>query len=267
MGATKPTARPDAVSKALTQIRNGGITRTRSPSSNPSKQSIIDLTKAVHHASTNAQHTNITDPGQRSSIPEEVQENVYLVMLDQMLYEDPYHGDERTEVFAVCADLEEANKQARRCLDVEIGESIEWEEYDEKVERDGTVYIQARGGEGEDMVVRIEKKTQKRKALASKSSETKAHMVLQIYIVLAETRKDVCGSNEEGEIESVEVQAVFQDLAAAMTYMRELVESETEDREDLKIEEFVDGGLPWMRTTDLEEGAMSVYKIVKQRLM
>lgn len=81
-------------------------------------------------------------------------QEVYLVMLDCT---NPEFGDD-TECFAVCADLEEANRQARTCLQTKCGAGNDWTEYIEEVEEDGYVRVEASGFQDEDFVVRIVKK-------------------------------------------------------------------------------------------------------------
>lgn len=67
-----------------------------------------------------------------------VEEDIYLIMLD---HTNPDLGEETTTVLAVCDSLEEANRQARTCLEAEYGGGLDWEEYNEDVEVDGSVRI------------------------------------------------------------------------------------------------------------------------------
>ncbi|KAK4691347.1 hypothetical protein P7C71_g5633, partial [Lecanoromycetidae sp. Uapishka_2] len=260
MGATKPTAQPNLAPRNLTQVRDGGVKKHRNPGNSASIQKAIDLTDPGSEHPTSATVPMLSNPEDTPSTAEWV----YLVILDNT---NPDNGETDTNVFAVCADLTEANDEARQCLDVEYGEGFAWEDYKETIGRDGTFHITARGGEGEEMTVQIVKKLQMRKNAPPTSTKPKVQAVTHVYIVLAETRKDVCGSNEDGEIEDIEVQAVFENLAAAESCLRGQVESNNEDRDDLETEEFEVGGLLSIRTTDLGEGAMSLYRIVKQPLI
>ncbi len=75
-------------------------------------------------------------------------ENVYVVTCDQ----NSEHG-ELTEVLRVYKSLPSANQYALTYLEEEHG--VEWDEYEEETSSNGTAYVCAVGGEGEEFEVRV----------------------------------------------------------------------------------------------------------------
>lgn len=177
--------------------------------------------------------------------------------------------DDEKDILKLFPDLEEANKEARRYLQAEHGSDVEWDRYDENIEADGSVQIEASGFEAEDFVVRVEKKIMKRKMCSNHATaEVKptTGSLKHVYIVTLESRKNVCGSNEDGDIDSVEIQGTYRKPGDANNKVRSLVEEKTEDSLDLECNESEKNGLLHMSVLDMGEEEMPIYDVEKQRV-
>ncbi|MCJ1460025.1 hypothetical protein MMC28_010404 [Mycoblastus sanguinarius] len=186
----------------------------------------------------------------------------YVVMQTHRLNEI---NEDETQVIAVCSDLADANQTARRCLKDQFGSGM-WDEYDEDVTQDGRVEVNAHGFEDEDFHIWIEKKAQKSGTGPSKPETTKVDGSLVVYVVTRERRTNVCGSNEEGEIECVDIEGVFKDLTFANACVRRPAEQNEEDGEYEIDERVEDGGRLQMEMRDMIEGTMFRFGVVQQVL-
>lgn len=192
-------------------------------------------------------------------------EVVYLVIVD---HTHPYI-EATTTIFALCPDLEAANGEARRYLNSKSGPDVDLDDFDEWIDADGSVRIRASAFEADNFVVRVEKRRMKRKMHPNRATgelKPKTEPLKYVYIVKAETRKHVCGSNEEGEIDFVEIQGTYRKLGDANNKIRSLVEEQTEDRLDLECNESEENGLLHMSVLDMGEEEMSIYDVEKQRV-
>lgn len=175
-------------------------------------------------------------------------------------------GLDDTDVIASCSSLGEANWIAHQCLEDQLGFGIEWDEFEEHLDDRGCVSVKAKRFEYEKFEVWIKIKSQERRAATASREPRKGDQVDYVYIVRTEFRNNVCGSNEEGEIETVDIDTAFKELEAANAHVRSSVEESTEDREELEVTESSAGGLLRMDVLDLNEGEMTVYEVVQQRV-
>lgn len=152
MGVTKPSLPRNDSSVVLSKVRDGRIAKPEEPIPPFSYPAIIDQPAGPNPASSH--HTN-KDYREVEDI------EVYMVMVEHKVQ----YLDAENDIFKLCPDLEEANGEARRYLEEheDYGPDVEWDEYQETVEADGRIQLEAAGGEGENFMIRVEKKVMKRK--------------------------------------------------------------------------------------------------------
>ena len=150
MGATRPKIEPASSSRLPSAVTNGAI---RKPSATTSQSNAIARKAATHIIDL----TRELEPTLSSKLSYET------VFSASVTHTVPYFGDETSSI-GVYDTVEDANKAARTYLDGEYGEGIEWDEYEDDVDKDGCVHINAKGFESETFDVDVEmKKLQKRK--------------------------------------------------------------------------------------------------------
>lgn len=69
---------------------------------------------------------------------------------------------------------------------------------------------------------------------AGRKAKTRIESLKYVYVVKFEHRNNVCGSNEYGEIESVDIDNAFKNLEDAEEHVRSMAEEKMEDGEDLE---------------------------------
>lgn len=256
MGASKSPVPQDTSSDVLSKVRDGRIAKPQKPVTPLQYPDPIELAIAPEAASS--KHAN-EDHGQFEDI------EVYMVMVEHRVQ----YLDDDNEILKLCPNLGEANDEARRYLQEheDYGPEIEWDEYQEKIAAAGTMRIEASGLEGETFEIRVEKKMMKRKTRSNHAAtEVKPtdEPLEYVYIVKVESRKNVCGSNEEGEIDSVEIASTCKNPEDANNFLRSLAEERME--EGFECDEDEIDGLLHMSVLDMMEGEKVVYYVEKQRV-
>ena len=137
---------------------------------------------------------------------------------------------------------------------------------------DGTIRIFAELVDSESFVVRVQKKQQRRKVALKvinvpRPIAPRPKQTSEVYIVQVESPKNVCGSNEEGEIDDVDILAVFKGSDAASEFLQARVEADFGGEEECEFEEGYDSDrLLWRQVLKLCEGSLWNYNVMNQRL-
>lgn len=236
------------------RIQNGRVAKSQKPVAAIPNPAVIDLTAAPD--ATSSRHTH---EGHEQLENEEV----YTVIVN---HTHPYM-ETHTFIFKLCPNLEEANREARRWLNSESGPTMDLDDFEERIEADGSVRIRASAFEADNFLVRVERELMKRKIRSKRATgEVKPTngTLKHVYIVKVENRKHICGSNEDGEIDSVEIQGTYRKPEDANNFLRSLVEERMED--DFECDEHEEEGLLHMSVLDMMEGEQVVYDVEKQRV-
>lgn len=161
-----------------------------------------------------------------------VYDDVYVVSCTHTI---PYASDE-TNVISLHRDLEDANDFARRYLADKSPDLFSWDKYGERINCDeGGIHITAENMDTDSYIVTVRAKTLKRKPqiqqIVPPPRRSPSPELCEVYLVTVECRKFLCGSNEDGELDSIEVRKAFKTLEDAEDFAEEEMEDRVMDGE------------------------------------